>query len=945
MLKKNKILVLCAVFACSLVLAAGCAGKDGSDTVNRKPSYPLIDYNTSVGADSSVLNMDESGLFSTGLGITQVSYNKDIPQKYAELEDYSTPKKGVRFDANISGAQIYFNRVLDLNYIQDEIVTFEVLHGEDSQISAVEAELIDIYDSSKRVKVSWSYISAPTVSDTVVSCNSVSAAGNNTSNDDFGKLRLQYGATNYLSNLFEEILGWYGNGHEHRPFHFKYINDKNEVRADVGAPANQKDFLLLDTDNPIHMGDDVFEGFTTGEVYLRLTLADISGKGSIVVTSVGGSDLSGEAFTLEPSNAIKVKFDNPAYAEKMPEGKKGEAYPVPEADSKDIIRGEFNVNRMVVAPDGSAVKIENGKFVPASTGVYNLVYSAKDINGFVISEKYPITVKEELSPLAISATRTAEDILALKDETLPVPVITGGSGTAETSVLYYFNDKQISPDILGNYVFDCAGTLKMQVKATDYLGNKAEKSFDFTIKNNPVLKLLGSMPNGLKAGSDFVAPDFTVECGGQDYSAKEIYADGVKLGADRKIKVPSSGSVKLVYYAAKGTAKEISSSYDIPVYAAMTGADASDMFITSGSATATQAEGGVALNASNMNNGITFANPVSAMMTELYFRDTEHTRFEYFEVTLSDSLNPAVKVSFRVYNNPVLTENFRVQNQFGSYDEFKYGISSTVSTTERKHFYYDNSDHCVYNVNLIKIAEIKYRTDGKVFNGFESGILNVSVKFGNVKGSSGILVLKLGNQLFDTNSLSFGDLIPPQLAPAGKLRYGKIEINSDFTVPAVSAVDVLSLGAYVSVSFTSPDKVSLLKEDDGSEAKTFKLDKLGNYTLVYRVEDVNGVIYNWSYTVTVIDNTSPVITESGTYQKEYRRGDKITFADITASDDVDKKEDIYVYVVMVSSEYAYTKHLPGEEYTFEAEGLYRLQCCARDSSGNYAVVEYLINVY
>ncbi len=946
MLNRVKKCVISVVLSCVLLFPAGCAGKNGDSSVGQRPAYPAVDYNNSVGSGASVLTPDESGLFSTSLGITGVSYNQSIPEIYAALEDYDSPKSGVKFDANISGAQVYYNKVLNLNDIHGDLITFEVLNNENSEFMSVEVEIIDVYNPSRKVKVSWSYISSPTVTDMVVSCNSVSAAGNNVSVEDFGKLRLQYGATNYMSNLYEQIIEWYGNGHEHRPFHFTYDYGTNEVRADVGSPENQKNFLLLDTDSPLHMGDDPFEGFTTGEVYLRLNFADIVGKGSVVITSIGGRDLSGESFALEPSNAIKVSFSHPSYEKNMPKGEIGVAYPIPETEETDLILGTLPIRKMVLAPDGNTVKIEKGTFTPESAGIYRIVYSGKDINGFHISETYEVQVEKALVPLAIHSNLSEEsDIKSRVPSRLPVAEVTGGSGIADISTVYLFNGEEIVTDSVGNYCFEGAGTLEMRVKATDYLGNRTEKNFEYSVKKNPTVRLLSAMPKGVKAGSVFTVPDFKVLDGESDYdSSREIYANGVKLGLDRKITVPESGIVTVDYYAAKGTADELKKSFTVSVIPEGEENDASNLFVANGSVV-TQSVGGINIAVSDSDNKTTFAYPISAAMAELYFRDVANSRFDYMEITMADSLEPNVSVSFRVYNNQTLTENFRVQNEAGAFDEYRYSISSSVAVTERKHFFYDNATHSIYNVNLVKIAEIRYCTDGSVFNGFASGVMHVSVRLGGVKGESSLLFMQLGNQPLDENALSFGDIIPPQFAPVLPLASGNVTVGTNFVVPAAYAMDVLSLDATVKVSLTAPDGTILLNRESSDVSRTYRLDKLGNYLLSYSVEDVNGIATTWQYNIISVDNTAPDISVNGVFEKEYTLGEKITLFSMDVTDNIDSAETLHTYVLVINPEHSYVIYQPGDEFTFASEGYYRIQYCARDLSGNYRIVEYEIDVY
>lgn len=954
MRNKMKVLLACALF-CVIGGIGACSPNEAKPT-NKKPSPPTVDITNAYLEEGAALRQDKSGLFSVSSGISSVTYGQPIPEKYAKLPDYAYAKTGVRFDTNTSGSWVLYNNVVDLDEVKGNLFTFEVPYGETSNISQITVEMIDIYDASKTIAVDWTILhDNGFVTYTTVSCNTVVGSGNNDDRANFGAIRLQYGTTNYMSNFQEKIFwegdAWQAAGYQlkHEPFHVRYNNEEMELRASVGYDTDMSDFLLLDVNSPLMMGENIFEGFTTGEVYLRLKFTSITSAGAVVLTSIGGKDLSAETLVKEPSNFIKIDFEKEEYSDKMPCGKVGVAYPLPKAIEKDVFFGDVIVNRMVHNAEGKTMPIENDTFTPNEAGKYELTFVSTDVNGLIVYRKYPITVLSGMDLISITEVFKQEKYYATDKSVLPMAQAQGGSGILDVETSYMFNGEKISPNNIGQYVFEGIGELEMNIKAVDYLGEVKTQSFTYEVFNNPTLKLRGSLPKGFLAGTTVMLPDFEViDYADIDYSSKTVIVNGVELGEGRMFTVPENGMVTVKYVAAAGTQNEVSYTEEIPVLGTLkineTEQDLTPLFVGSGNTTITQVDGGVEFTASDDNNGVTFANSLSAAMTELYFRPTSSKGYEYLEVTLTDALDESISISFRVYNVAILTNAFRVQDENGDYDYYKYKLSMNISETERFHFFYDNNAKAIYNVNVLKIADIHYDRNGAEFNGFSSGMLNVSVRLGGVKTASSFVIRQFGNQQFTKDAVKYGDIIGPQLAPKSWLESGNIDVGSDFVVPEALAVDVLSSGVSISVSLTSPKGEKLLDSADCSRSYSVKFNQLGNYKLVYVMEDSNGSISQVQYIYVSVDRMAPEMVISGNYKTEYALGESVKLLSISATDNVDGESALKTYTVIVSPDHAYLKGISGETFTFTIAGLYKIRHCAYDLSGNITVVEFEITV-
>lgn len=940
-MKKAKT-ILISVFAAIAMLALCCCGsaESGTGTGSGNANRWDVSLENSASGASQSLEATEDGMFSVSQGISEFEYGYSVPELWSARSDYNYPKKGIKVVAGVTGSSVYYNKVVDLKNLDGDIVTFEALKDDSSEISKMEVELIDIYDADKTVKLSWESIDQNTVTYMNVTCNNVSAGRNNEERDRYGQKRGYYGSVNYLS-CFGGTITFMG----HSAFNMRYDVEENQVISSVMWGEDGADWCVYDVDDPFLMGENVFEGFTTGEVYVKITFTTFTGSGKIILTSVAGNELDVETVGKEPSNYIKVLRDAFDYADEMPVGEKGIAYAVPKADSSDYLFGNLPIGVSLKDPDGNAVRIADNSFVPEQAGTYSLTYTGKDANGFYVKKKFEIVVKEKVDGILLSA----EDNLMFTAgtyETLPTVSVTGGSGKVRLETSYLFNGKSISPDLAGKYLFESAGELRVTVKASDYLGKTAEESFAYSVSENVRIVLNAGLPKAFIAGDEVLIPDFDVNVyGGEAYTTKSIEVNGEVLDSSRSFTVPASGTVEVKYAASKNGDAEIRKSFEIPVVARpVTGANAdySKMFIASGSATVSQSEIGIMLTATDDDNRITFINPVSARMTELELNDVNVSAFDYLEVTLTDSVDSNIAVSFRVSNSDY-SEYFKVRDQNGSFEFYKYAIPN-IAKSDPKHFLYYSDECAVYDYHNVELAKLRYCDNGDVFNGFKSGAFFVSFRFGGVKSASELLLINLGNQPMGVSSLSSGDVIPPELAVGSTLKSGYVTVGEKFVVPKATGVDVLSYRTECTVTFTAPSGKKLLNRAECDEDLVFTLDEIGYYVLSYRVEDAIGNAREWSFNIKAMDFVAPEMTVEWNQKESYAVGEKISLPMISASDDKEKTEDLNVYVLVVNPEYATVRYEIGAEYEFRKAGMYRIMCCVADSSWNYTVKTFEVTV-
>ena len=932
---KRKIIGLTALAAGAL-LCVSCGGASLKNTT----LPPAIKPGNSE--TKEIFTLDETGLFATVKNVSAIEYGQDIPQTYKDLGIDGLAEKGVRVSGT-SGATFYYTPVVDLNDVQGQnIVSFEVPHNDEFQIGGVTMEVVDIYDAQNKFTVTWFVKSNALMSNVLVGCNGVSKGSNSESGYELGYPRLEYGVTAYSVSFIEETR--YG----HLPFHFSYDLATEQVqgkfRQTDAAPQ-----MYLDLDNAVHMGEkNVFGGFTTGEVYLKFTFDEVaSGKtGAIVITDIAGKSLASETLKAESSDIIKLEMAD-EYRAEMPVGEKGKAYAVPKAIQSDLFVGECNVGCQVAAPSGVTTVVTDGVYTPTETGEYEVLYSTKDVNGFNVMKKIYFDVVESVQALAlVSDTEDGANFFAGKAVDLPKISATGGSGLAAVNVDYAFNGKEITPDEDGRFVFEDKGTLTVKATATDYLGTAANAEFAYEIVSAAKIKLVAPMPKALTAGKTYYLPDFKGEVVGDPSGTLEKYitVDGEAVESNRKIVVPDSGTMQIVYTYGAGTTYKVEQSYEVAVLPASESLDVSTLFATSDGASVSATNAGVLITATGVAPQVDFVHAVSANYAGLFIQPSDNTAsFEYLELTLTDAFDEENAVSFRVYKDTSMADNFRIQDKEGNYS-VHHKILSNVPEINRLSFYYDNDTHGVYNTNNIQIATLKYTVNGKTFKGFECGAMFVSVKLGNAAVGADVCFTGLGNQAFEQELLAFGDIMKPQLATKSAVGDKTIALNGEYIVQKALALDVLQAKSSVKVSLVSPSGEKLLNNASITEDKQFTMDELGNYKLTYSMEDGVSGIENLVYTLTVQDAIAPTIEVKGEYKKTYRVGESIKLLGATVLDDISATEKITLYVIVYPADYLPDYYKVGDKVKLETEGHYNITYYAIDEAGNRGFAKFDIYV-
>ena len=151
------------------------------------------------------------------------------------------------------------------------------------------------------------------------------------------------------------------------------------------SPWSSVSKLVIDLDEPIFFGDNLWEGFKTGEAIMSITSVGSGASFNCFITEIDGKDLSLTQY--EEQSYPEISIDTLNYSpQNLPSAIVGKNYPV--FSSKTNVMGDSSVVSEDVYvyynydnTSRSPVDIIDGYFKPNRPGNYTIVYKSIDSNG------------------------------------------------------------------------------------------------------------------------------------------------------------------------------------------------------------------------------------------------------------------------------------------------------------------------------------------------------------------------------------------------------------------------------------------------------------------------------------------------------------------------------------------------------------------------------------
>jgi len=721
-------------------------------------------------------------------------------------------------------------------------------------------------------------------------------------------------------------------------------NEKGDVYISAPAGDGEKRYLINQLYNE-DIGGAIFNGFTTGEVYVSITSSDCyTNETTLEIEQIGGrrgealvagayTDVIAPTITIDRNGA-----DGDLYI------KRGEAFELFKASAYDPnLIGEvkasvyYNYGTNVQ----SSVLIKNGKFIPTSSGTYVIEYSAKDsfgnvgkqtVNVFVMKNDVASIDVEPLSAMTAGVSTTlpahrvtslngyvSVEIKAIYGET--ETVIDSGTRTftplsvGEYTIVYVYTDKLKSYEY--SYTVNCEPNDKCGFASLPVLDKYYIKGLTYSLPQIQAYEFKGAEPTEVDC-------ELYVSFDGGAY-AKTSFDGAVITG---------KSTVRFKYVARDAVYESdeigiVDTGYN----------DSLDMrkyFKGDFSATADYSYIAFRSLKNSGNNSLLFINPLAKELFSIEYSIPETSGTSAYSVVLTDREDSRIKTEFSFssrYGTAYLSVNGGEER----------ALNDKLNDGKERRIYYNSEAKCFVYASSSQTLSYPAGITG-------SRYCYAEIVFGDASSSSEVRVTRIQNQLICMDS--YDDFAPQVYADVS----GSVEIGSRLTIRGAVYSDALSpvVRGDARVSVTKPGG-GYARKTDGTELKDVFADEefeilfseYGIYRLIYTIKDANGMVTEQPYGIEVADMLAPTVTFDDGSNAEtvqtIKLACKYRIKKYTLNDNYDSASDLTVYTFIYDKNGVIVKY-GVNEFSLTEEGEYTVYVYCVDTSGNYGYASYKLRV-
>ena len=708
-----------------------------------------------------------------------------------------------------------------------------------------------------------------------------------------------------------------------------------------------KQWKVFDFNNTDIIGTNLWDGFTTGEVYFDIYVEGSASGANLLITKVNGVDLGGEAEAVSSETTISIDYKG-LTEKQLPCGVAGEGYkyPVPKVYAYSPRCGVIQnvaVN-VYYGVERERIAVENGYFKTLRAGDYVIEYKATDENGYVTFKKITVQVYPEYEqPISFTFDEKLKGEYSNSVDRIYLygGEASGGAGILNTSVKVLFNQTELPLYSDGNVSYfkpQEEGTYCVVYTVSDYLGTQEEFIKEIVVSSDGVPTLSDLyIPDATRKGYALVLPVATAklkdENGNLTDVAVEIYVNGEKINGN--LYVPTqTGEITVSYRAVNPVDEDKFASVEKQVTVLDLNSQAyySSYIYTQGMSYKEQTLEYISYDITATDKAsFTYANALSSTEAGVQFTFKGGQGItEKFTVTFIDAHNGnqvALDV-VNVNNRPVAYHNGARLGEFeGQFSGFN-GKELAV--------YYDGSGY-LKDVTNSAIGKLDYTTDGRAFNGFGDSVY-VKVDFYNSQPNTVVEIRKIGNQPIYADVADWG--IPALYFEQTVSSEVAVEVNTQVIIPKAKAFDVMGQAEIPTITIEAPDGSVMVRKQNIDKDYPLTVTQFGSYKVTYYVSD--GLNEGKAKTIVyrVIDTTAPEIGEVGLEKLIYKVGEKLKVPTFTAQDNYTAEKDLTKYVLVCDFEDMY--RIVEGSYEFTMVGKYRIRFCAVDSSYNLSYKEIVV---
>ena len=922
-----------------LVFPSGKASESASVTLSEAGKYELV-FKASV--DGVRISAKKSFLVKK----TLLQVNKDNSTAVIQEE---------KIRVSLAPDDVFtYNAVIDLNTATKEIPLLEMEMNPSvigtADVTRMKIRLTDLYDEENYVTISLNHFTDDWASGHIYMTAGaayqpqigIENAGNPDAmkafvNDSFG-----YGAAvNFpMSGLpkspADSVLSLY----------FDYAQKTFYADRESFSGMNQK---VVDLDDPTLFGDNLFQGFTTGEVRMTIFATNYQAPtcNFTISTINGNSEFVDNGDLTAPNISVNTGYET----DKLPTALVGKPYRIFPAAAIDGYDGKIpfatSVFYKYYSEKPVELSVDDGCFTPAKEGLYVIEYRAEDLSGNVFKkcigvnaltgDGLQVTLQ---NPVTQTDTGSAVQVCSAVD-------YTDASGNVSYSVKAKHLETQEEVEIDSenfSFVPMMDGQWEIAVTVKDYVSTVVET---FTLQANhttqPQVYDSVAVPGYFILGATYQMP----ELNGYDFSsgkgvmtAMDVYvtdSSGQEKKAENGKYIPQNAGSVTVTYRLTVDGKVCEKSYDaIVVDVGYTGnLDLSKYFVPSTEDTTVQTDNASITYEVLQDTKFDFVNFVQVKNFTYSFQVGEKNAYNRVNLYLTDTVNgKQLKLSYiRTEDGAAFSVNDGAETKLSSSFD---GMNKNFSLE----FFADT--HMVFPETGIEI-EVRKFLDGSDFTGFTNSFAAFMIEIEGVTEASQIIMKNLNAQTLNNATT---DRFAPQIIV--ETMSGDRGQAEKVTLPAAFAYDVLDPVTAMTLEVTDPDGAFVTDENgvvlDGTQAPTkdytFATGKLGDYVIRYVIKDGRGKDDTYVYAITAKDVVGPAITLQQ-HSNVAKKGDTVTLAATQVQDNITANCTVVFYVFDPEGE-----NIATADGKFKADmtGIYIVRYMAFDEDGNYAFASYKIDV-
>lgn len=922
---KTKKLLSCV---CGVILTAGCVGGAlalaGGVQDDAQSIVANADAAYYVNKEDSILSYDVAPTIATrGLYAQLVPNDKLTLKNVVDLEEMA--EKGESF--------IEISACLEERY--------------KAEYTRIRIEMIDVYDESNYVTVQIS--ADPQLENSAGTSYFLACASN-------GQKLSGYEENKNKVHVNNEYGAW-------SPFSFCGVwlnSDYTGLYYDVTRKAiyavshTGARKMIIDFDDPVHFGTYLWDGFTSNEVYCRISCDKYkTDAAKILVRKYGNYDLSNPEIDDKVDPVLDIDYGE--YTEEnLPDALVGKAYPIFPVKAFDAVDGVVDASVKAYINYYSSqkmeVKIKNGAFTPQISGPHYIVYSAVDTRGNAVEKVIRINAQASCAPLDIQFENLSIECVEGNKYKIPAYTLSGGLGNLALTISATLNGNTITVDEDGVRPYE-NGVLKVKYVLKDYIGqtHEVEHEINVTEASEPTFIEEPILPKYLIAGNPYTLPalnayDYVTAQGTAISTAITVIEKGNTYNLTDRIYRPGDVSQAEIVYTAKIGNATASYRKVLPVYD-VTNADGLDMakyFLCGANGATVTTSDAVNLTAT-ADEKFEFINYVTALSFRTGFSLGENYQgLKKFHILLTDVNNENKVLKFTYSFEGRKAYFYLNDNQAG-----KVEVNGELEVEKRFRLNLNTLENKVsYDIKNNNVLPVNTFMDGTKYTGFTNSRAYVTYYFEGVTSETTIGINDINSGYLSNET---EDWIKPNLAWNGDVG-GQKEINSILKLPKLLANDVLSgdVDAYITIKTPGGEIVTDLNQRrldnflyDGTEI-AFVLAEYGDYLLNVTARDASGNKTTSSTLISVVDTQNPVLNVSGTVTATAKVGDKISLPKATVTDNYSDTS-LYVYVIYPNSKVLEISQ-SADGFVATVAGTYTVVYSVDDKAGNFVTQYYTITV-